>query len=85
MSPETPSLPHVLNMDTYLPPNNPYNIILSPSPPLGKKLKEILCEYMYTVRHLMFCQIPAGTKAGPQSQPKSDCVLRTKFLMESLK
>ncbi len=35
--------------------------------------------------YAMFPVIPAGTKAGPQSQPKSDCVLRTKFLLEKLK
>ena len=36
---DPPSLPHALHTDTYLPPNNPYNLILPPPPP-GKKLKE---------------------------------------------
>ena len=34
MPPDPPTLPHVLYADTYLPPNNPYSIIL---PPLGEK------------------------------------------------
>ena len=40
-APGPPSLPHVLHMDTYLLPNNPYmymyNIIL---PPLGQKAEK---------------------------------------------
>ena len=38
MPPDSPSLPHALHMNTYLPSDNPYNPILPP-PPLGKKLK----------------------------------------------
>ena len=30
---DTPSLPHALHTDTYLIPNNPYNLILPPCPP----------------------------------------------------
>ena len=34
MPPDPPSLPHALHTDTYLPPNNPYNLIWVP---LGQK------------------------------------------------
>ena len=35
--------------------------------------------------YVMFLVMPEGTNAGPQSQPKSDCVLRTKFGLQELK
>ena len=51
------------------------------------KTQQYYMYYMYAICYwdLMFCQMPAGTNDGPQSQPKSDCILRTKFLLEKLK
>ena len=40
MPPNPPTLPHPLHTDTYLPPNNLYNLICPLS--LGKKLKNTL-------------------------------------------
>ena len=39
MPPDPHSLPHALHTDTYLPPKNPYNIILPTPLPPDKKLK----------------------------------------------